>query len=73
MEYLWIYLSGVVVYLVFVVWFNYQFDHNKNLKNVTRKEWKEDLRLFPLSWIVVLLGIIVTIWRFCGGQPSNKE
>ena len=44
MEYLWIYLSGVVVYLVFVVWFNYQFDHNHNLKNVTSKEWKEDLR-----------------------------
>ena len=45
MEYLWIYLSGVVVYLVFVVWFNYQFDHNHNLKNVTTLQARNGKRI----------------------------
>lgn len=70
MDALWIYLLGIVAYLIFIVWFNYLFDHNNDLRNVTTKEWKQDLMLAPFSWLSVLLGIVITIWRFNGGKPA---
>lgn len=70
MDILLIYLLGIVAYLIFIVWFNYQFDHNNDLRNVTTKEWKQDLMLAPFSWLSVLLGIVITIWRFNGGKPA---
>lgn len=65
------YFIGIAVYLLFIVWFNYQFDHNKSLKNVTMKEWLTDISLCPLSWLVVALGVVITIWRFNGGKPAE--
>lgn len=66
---LFIYLLGVVVFLLFIVWFNYQFDHDGDLSKVSKKEWIEDIILCPTSWVGVVIGIIVTIWRFKGGKP----
>lgn len=63
------YLIGVAVYLLFIIWFNYQFDHNKNLKNVTLSEWLKDISFCPFSWLVVALGVVITVWRFKGGKP----
>lgn len=70
MDILLIYLLGIAAYLIFIVWFNYQFDHNNDLRNVTTKEWKQDLMLALFSWLSVLLGIVITIWRFNGGKPA---
>lgn len=38
MSILEIYLLGVVAAAVHIIWFEYQFDHNKQLSNVTKKE-----------------------------------
>ena len=36
MSILEIYLLGVVAAAVHIIWFEYQFDHNKQLSNVTK-------------------------------------
>ena len=50
MSILEIYLLGVVAAAVHIIWFEYQFDHNKQLSNVTKKEWLQDaaISLFEL-------------------------
>ena len=48
MSILEIYLLGVVAAAVHIIWFEYQFDHNKQLSNVTKKEWLQDAAI--LSW-----------------------
>lgn len=72
MSILGIYLLGVVVAALHLVWFEYQFDHNKRLSNVTRKEWLQDAAISLFSWVAFALAIIVTIWRFNGGKPKNS-
>jgi uncharacterized membrane protein YbhN (UPF0104 family) len=72
MSILGIYLLGVVAAALHLVWFEYQFDHNKQLSNVTRKEWLQDAAISLFSWIAFALAIIVTIWRFNGGKPQNS-
>ena len=42
MSILGIYLLGVVAAALHLVWFEYQFDHNKRLSNVTLKEFQRD-------------------------------
>jgi len=71
MSILGIYLLGVVAAALHLVWFEYQFDHNKQLSNVTRKEWLQDAAISLFSWIAFVLAIIVTIWRFNGGKPTE--
>ena len=70
MSILEIYLLGVVAAAVHIIWFEYQFDHNKQLSNVTKKEWLQDAAIS--SWVAFVLAIIVTIWRFNGGKPKNS-
>lgn len=71
MSILGIYLLGVVAAALHLVWFEYQFDHNKRLSNVTLKEWLQDAAISLFSWIAFALAIIVTIWRFNGGKPNS--
>lgn len=73
MSILEIYLLGVVAAALHLVWFEYQFDHNKRLSNVTLKEWLQDAAISLFSWIAFALAIIVTIWRFNGGKPKKKR
>lgn len=73
MSILGIYLPGVVAAAVHIIWFEYQFDHIKQLSNVTRKEWLQDAAISLFSWIAFALAIIVTIWRFNGGKPKNID
>ena len=71
MSILEIYLLGVVAAAVHIIWFEYQFDHNKQLSNVTKKEWLQDAAISLFSWVAFVLAIIVTIWRFNGGKPPE--
>lgn len=61
MSILEIYLLGVVAAAVHIIWFEYQFDHNKQLSNVTKKEWLQDAAISLFSWVAFVLAIIVTI------------
>lgn len=72
MSILEIYLLGVVAAAVHIIWFEYQFDYNKQLSNVTKKEWLQDAAISLFSWVAFVLAIIVTIWRFNGGKPKNS-
>ena len=72
MSILEIYLLGVVAAAVHIIWFEYQFDHNKQLSNVTKKEWLQDAAISLFSWVAFVLAIIVTIWRFNGGKPKPE-
>ena len=71
MNILGIYLLGVAAAALHIIWFEYQFDHNKQLSNVTRKEWLQDTIISLFSWVAFVLAIIITIWRFNGGKPKN--
>ncbi|MBM6719293.1 hypothetical protein QVO10_08655 [Bacteroides gallinaceum] len=71
MNILGIYLLGVAAATLHIIWFEYQFDHNKQLSNVTRKEWLQDAVISLFSWVAFFLAILVTIWRFNGGKPKN--
>lgn len=71
MNILGIYLLGVAAATLHITWFEYQFDHNKQLSNVTRKEWLQDAVISLFSWVAFFLAILVTIWRFNGGKPKN--
>lgn len=71
MNILGIYLLGVAAAALHIIWFEYQFDHNKQLSNVTRKEWLQDVIISLFSWVAFVLAILVTIWRFNGGKPKN--
>ena len=71
MSILEIYLLGVVAAAVHIIWFEYQFDHNKQLSNVTKKEWLQDAAISLFSWVAFVLAIIVTpeyIVFFCHFQ-----
>ncbi len=48
MSILEIYLLGIIAAALHLVWFEYQFDHNKRLSNVTRKEWLQDGSYFSI-------------------------
>lgn len=69
MSILGIYLLGVVAAALHLVWFEYQFDHNKQLSNVTRKEWLQDAAISLFSWIAFALAIIVTIGDLMAASP----
>ena len=71
MNILGIYLLGVAAATLHITCFEYQFDHNKQLSNVTRKEWLQDAVISLFSWVAFFLAILVTIWRFNGGKPKN--
>ena len=70
MNILGIYLLGVAAAALHIIWFEYQFDHNKQLSNVTRKEWLQDAIISLFSWVAFILAIIITIWRLNGGKPK---
>lgn len=69
MSILGIYLLGVVAAALHLVWFEYQFDHNKRLSNVTLKEWLQDAAISLFSWIAFALAIIVTIGDLMEASP----
>lgn len=73
MNILGIYLLGVAAAALHIIWFEYQFDHNKQLSNVTRKEWLQDAINSLFSWVAFILAIIITIWRLNGGKPKNDN
>lgn len=61
MSILEIYLLGIIAAALHLVWFEYQFYHNNQLSNVTRKEWLQDAAISLFSWIAFALAIIVTM------------
>lgn len=63
-----IYLLGAILAFIYLVVWEYCVDHSYNLKNVTLKEWLQDIGISLLSWIGVLLCIVVTIYKIRGGK-----
>lgn len=63
-----IYLLGAILAFIYLVVWEYYVDHSYNLKNVTLKEWLQDIGISLLSWVGILLCIVVTIYKIRGGK-----
>lgn len=57
-----IYVLGVVFTAVYLIIWEYNVGHNKDLRNVTSKEWIQDMLFSLLSWVGFILCILVTIY-----------
>ena len=65
-----IYIFGVIASLIYLVLWEYFVDHNRNLKNVTKKEWLQDIGISLFSWLAFILCIVITIYKIKGGQKA---
>lgn len=61
------YLTGVVITMIYLVVWEKSVDH-ESLKDVTNKEWREDLLIAMTSWLGLALCIMVTIYKLNGGS-----
>lgn len=57
-----IYVLGVVFTAAYLIIWEYNVGHNKDLRNVTSKEWTQDMLFSLLSWVGFILCILVTIY-----------
>lgn len=57
-----IYALGVVFSAIYLIIWEYNVGHNKDLRNVTSKEWIQDMLFSLLSWVGFILCILVTIY-----------
>ena len=55
-----LYIIGIIVAFIAIMWFEWKYETNNNLKNLTKKEVMQDVIISLFSWLAVILVIMVS-------------
>lgn len=61
-----LYIIGIIVAFIAIMWFEWKYETSKNLKNLTKKELIQDTIISLFSWLAVVLVVVVS-------YKKNKE